>query len=384
MEVAAFILKPVKITYLINSLSSGGAEMMLYRLLENLNRKTYIPEVITLIFLEGPIKKKIESLNITVTEIGMRSKLDICSIIRLGRYLYLNKPDILHTQLFAADIIGRVTGKIIGIKVIITSIRNIYYGGKFRDLLIKWTDKFALKTTFVCQDAADRYIREGLVSETKAIVVYNGLDPETFSLHLDDHERRQLREKIGVQADIFLLLAVGSLSRQKGYKLLFEAIAILNKQNCEFYLLIAGEGDLREELQKHAAKLGVKSKINFIGRSDNVASLMAAADLLVLSSLWEGLPGVVLEAMASSLPVVATAVGGTPELVIDGITGYLVQPENPNDLAVKLRKVMGMNSVERKKMGEAGNKRVKEEFRVDRMNLAYENLYQSCLETIKL
>jgi glycosyltransferase involved in cell wall biosynthesis len=384
MEVAAFILKPVRITYLINSLSSGGAETMLYRLLENINRNTYIPEVITLLSFKGPLKKRIESLNIRVTEINMRSKLDFCAAFRLCRYLYLNKPDILHTQLFAADILGRVIGKILGIKVIITSIRNIYYGGKFRDLLIKWTDKFALKTTFVCKDAADRYIKEGLVPESKAIVVYNGLDQVTFSLFFDDHEKRQLREKIGVQAEVFLLLAVGSLSRQKGYELLFEALAILNRQNCEFYLLIAGEGALREDLQMYAGKLGLESKIKFIGRSDHVAELMGAADLLVLSSLWEGLPGVVLEAMASSLPVVATAVGGTPELVIDGVTGYLVEPESTGDLAEKLRMVIGMSNAERKAMGEAGNKRVKEEFNVDKMKLAYENLYQSCLETIKL
>ncbi len=375
-------MKPVKIVYLINGLGSGGAEMMLLRLLERLDREKFAPEVVALLALDGPVETNIAALGIPVQVLKMKSKMDLAAVWRLAKYLQSSRPAILQTQLFAADIIGRTLGYILQIPVIISSIRNVTYGGRFRDLLLKWTDRFTMTTTFVSRQAAKRFIDQGITLPGKALVIYNGLDPTVFRVDLSLDEAVLLREAFGIPERKIFMLAVGSLTRQKGYDLLFEALAILNSSNKHYHLIIAGEGDQKRTLSDLACRLGIDSQVTFIGRSDEVNRLMAAADLLVLSSHWEGLPGVVIEAMASALPVVATDVGGTGELIIDGKTGYLVPPADPDRLAEALLKVLYLNVSERKLLGLAGMARVEQEFHVDKMVKAYENLYSDCIRKV--
>ncbi len=370
---------PKKIVYLINGLGSGGAEMMLYRLLERLDWNKYQPVVIALLKFGGPLQEKITALGIDVHVVGVKSKLDLRSLARLYRLLKSLSPDILQTQLFAADIMGRTFGRLLKVPVIVTSIRNTYYGGFGRNLLIRLTERFADKTTFVSRTALERFVKLGIVSEEKAILIYNGLDPDRFCNGLTDKEKTVRRRELGFSEDVPLILAVGSLTRQKGYSDLLRALLILNQQQVAFKLAVAGSGPLKNELAAEVRELGLEENVSFLGRSDQIAELMASAELLVLASLWEGLPGVVLEAMASELPVVATAVGGTPELVVEGQTGYLVPPGDSEGLAAKLRKVLSLSKPEREKLGSTGRKRVEEYFTLSKMVSAYEKLYTDLL-----
>jgi len=150
---------------------------------------------------------------------------------------------------------------------------------------------------------------------------------------------------------------------------------LLKIDHYEYTALIVGSGPLKKEIKKEAAELGLEDRVILLGRSDRVPELMAAADLLVLSSLWEGLPGVVLEAMASELPVVATAVGGTPELVVEEENGYLVAPGEAEELAAALAKVLNLPEDLRVKLGRKGRKKVEELFSLDKMVTSYEKLY---------
>jgi len=368
-----------KIVYLITGLGSGGAEMMLYRLLENLDRNSFQPVVVTLLENEGAVKSKIESLGVVVYSVNIKSKFDWGAFFRLQGLLKELKPDILHTQLYAADITGRITGRLLKVPVIMSSIRNIYYGGSLRNLFLKITERFAHKTTFVSRAAAERFKDLGIVPEYKAQVIYNGLDPEQFYAGLSLEEKKDKRIELGLPAAGFLFLAVGSLSKQKGYFDLIKALSGINNEHEQWSLVIAGKGPLEEELIKEAVSSGLQEKVIFLGNHDDVPALMAASDALVLSSLWEGLPGVVLEAMASELPVVATAVGGTPELVIENETGFLVPAGEPEELVEALQKMMRLDDEKRRAMGRAGRKRVEEVFHVEKMVKAYEALYFTCL-----
>ena len=353
--------------------------MMLLRLLQRIDRSRYKPEVVTLLNLKGPIKGELEKLGIKVNSIHVKSKMDIISLLRLYRLIKIKKPDILHTQLFASDIAGRIIGRLAGVPVIITSIRNIYYGSSLRDLMIKFTEKHADKTTIVSSISAQRLIKNKIIPENKLIVLHNGIDPECFYSGVSLENKVYIREKYGLPKGVFLFLAVGSLTPQKGYPYLFEAVKSLKGNSFNFHLAIAGDGKLRTNLASHVNEMGLTSNVTFLGRIDNVPELMATADVLILSSLWEGLPGVVLEAMASELPVVATAVGGTPEIVIDGVTGILVPPGNHQQLAKAIYNIMQKTDQERKEMGKVGRQRIEEQFHVDKMVKAYEALYCNCL-----
>lgn len=369
----------IKIVYLINGLSEGGAEMMLYRLLERLDRNMFQPEVVVLLKFSSQLQEKTEALGIKVHVIGVRSKLDLGAFFRLKGLLKEISPDILHTQLFAADILGRLTGKMLQIPVIITSIRNIYYGGFGRYFLFKLTEWCADRTTFVSRAALDRFVELKVVPAEKAVLIYNGLDTGRFYHGLSGNEKLAWRRKQGLPGEGCLFLAVGSLTRQKGYGVLFKALRELKQKGFMFNLVIAGQGPLKQELEAEVKELGLSGQVTFLGRSGKVPELMAWSDLLVLASFWEGLPGVVLEAMASELPVVATAVGGTPELVVEGKTGYLVQPSEPEQLARALEKVLELSTEERLALGQAGRARVEENFSLDKMVKAYETLYEETL-----
>ena len=369
----------VKIIYLIIGLGRGGAEMMLYRLLERLNREVFNPVVVALLKFSGPLKDKIDSLKIEVYVVSPKTKLDLFIYFKLYRLIKEHSPVILHTQLFAADIMGRIIGRLLKIPIVITSIRNIYYGGFGRNILLRWSERFADKTTFVSKAAAQRFRELKIVPVEKTQVIYNGIDPDLFYRRLSIEDKKAKRNELGLTSDGFLFLAVGSLNLQKGYFDLLSALHMIKEKVGGFKLIIAGSGPLKNKVRLKTEELGLQKEVVFLGRCDIVPTVMAAVDALVLSSLWEGLPGVVLEAMASELPVVATAVGGTPELVIDGKTGYLVPARSPEKLARALEKIIHLPEEQRRSMGKAGRSRVKEHFHVDNMVRAYEDLYYECM-----
>lgn len=369
----------IKIIYIINSLYSGGAQMMLYRLLQGLDRRRFDPEVIVLLDLEGPIRRQIEELNIPVRVLKIKSKFDIAQLFRLAGMIREVQPDILHTQLFASDIIGRLLGRFVRVPVVITSIRNSYYGGPFRDLALRLTERFADRTTIVSEEAAKQFIARRVVPAAKLHVIHNGLDPESFKVGLSREQKLELRNNLGLPIKGILLLCVGSLTDQKGYPDLIRAFQLISGKWPAAKLVIAGGGPLKNVLATRIAELKLNDRIMMIGRSDQVPSLMAAADLFILSSLWEGLPGVVMEAMAAGLPVVATAVGGSPELVVEGVTGFLAPAGAPEQFTLMLEKTLSMPEEERRRMGQEGRLRVEEHFNVTRMVKSYETLYDECL-----
>lgn len=368
-----------KIVYLINGLGPGGAEMMLYRLLERLDRERYEPVVVALLKIEGPVEEKIRALGISVYILDVRSKFDLGAIFRLYRLLRKLKPNVIQTRLFAADLAGRVLGWLQKVPYVITEIRTVYHGGFGRYLLFKLTEPLADMTLFVSKAAAERFIELKILPPGKARVIYNGLNPGDFPVARGLEDKKRRREELGLPVDGALLLAVGSLTVHKGYSNLLRAIRDLPGQFA-WHLVIAGSGPLADELWSEVRVLGLSEVVTFLGRSDRVPELIAAADLLVLSSMWEGLPGVVMEAMAGALPVVATDVGGTPELVEEGKTGYLVPPNDSEALRIALEKVLSLSEEERLQWGQAGRRRVEKSFSADRMAAGYEAIYRELLD----
>lgn len=376
--------RKINILYLITNLGTGGAQMMLYRLLSRLDRTAFEPQVMILLADKGLIRPKIVDIGIPVHEIGLKSTTSLLPLLRMYRLIKSAKPDIVHTQLFAADILGRIICRILRVPVVITSIRNTTYGGKTRDLLIKLTEKYAAKTTIVSRVAAKRFIDHKIIAAEKLQVIYNGLDSVDFYTDVSPVLKKKIRSEKKLPSDQFLLLAVGRLTEQKGYPYLLEAFRLLAFKFDNVSLIFAGSGELEEDLKRRVQKLGLNGRVLFLGRVSEIPKLMAAADLLVSSSLWEGLPGVVMEAMASELPIVATSVGGTPELVEQAVCGYLVPPGDAGALAAALEEVILLPVERRKTMGEAGRKIIEEKFRIDFMVEAYEKLYRDSLKEIKL
>ena len=186
--------------------------------------------------------------------------------------------------------------------------------------------------------------------------------------------RLKTRISLNIDDDSLVIIHVGRFSPQKNHRLLIESFSrVLSKIN-NVKLVIVGDGDLRPEIEGIVNRNGLNNHIKFLGVRKDIADLLSASDIFVLSSDWEGLPLTVIEAMAAGKPVVATAVGGVPELIKDNVNGFLVQPKDPDSLAQALIKMAGDREASRE-MGAMGRKMAREKFDIRIMAKAYENLY---------
>jgi glycosyltransferase involved in cell wall biosynthesis len=189
-------------------------------------------------------------------------------------------------------------------------------------------------------------------------------------------DREATRRKLGVDGDEVLLLAVGNLSTRKGHALLLSALAELPRQLPEtaWRCVIAGRGEERERLERQLMALGLGERVTLLGHRDDIPDLQAAADVYVMPSYWEGMPLAILEAMSAGHAVVASAVGGIPEVIRDGETGVLVPPGSPLALAQALRRVIAEGDT-RDRLGAAARQRFDAEYRIEVMADRYERLY---------
>ncbi|MDQ1400498.1 MAG: hypothetical protein QOK20_2430, partial [Acidimicrobiaceae bacterium] len=300
------------------------------------------------------------------------------------------RPDIVISFVYQANVLGRLAGRLAGVPVVISSVRNEWFGGRSRELVMRGTDRLSTITTTNSRVAAERLIERRIVPRHRLVVIPNGIDLAPFQ-HAGA-ARAATRAELGIADGQFVWLAAGRLEPQKDYPTLLAALAALSalpaesagtaltapsagtalsapsagassaRSGLDHCLLIAGKGRLRHELEAAAAEMGLGPRVRFLGVRSDIPELIAASDAVVLSSRFEGLPNVVMEAMAGARPVVATRVGGAPELVEDGVSGILVHPGDPDALASAMHKVMAAPKLQRHAMGGRGQSIVSERF----------------------
>lgn len=358
-------MKRVNILYLVVGLGIGGTEIQLLELLKKLNREKYNPTVCS-IKEKGVLADDIERIGIKIESLSIRNRFNFLALPRLVRILRREGIDILHTFLFWANILGRLAGRITRVPIIVSGEEGINLRKKKIAILIdrltsRWVDKIvvvskAIKNTLVAREK---------ISSEKIEVIYNGIDLRNFKA--DYKKGGKSVPKVGI---------VGRLHPDKGHRYFLKAAAQTIKKKPKVEFLIVGHGPLREELEDLSNELGLSDKVVFAGGRRDIPQIMFSLDILVLSSLEEGLGNVLLEAMASGKPVVATKVGGVPEIVLDGETGILVPSKNPDALAQAILKLL-MNPALAKEMGRAGRRRVKKYFTIDRMVKGTEKVYNN-------
>ena len=211
--------------------------------------------------------------------------------------------------------------------------------------------------------------------ESRVTVVHNGVVVPNL---IDQKEKNELRDEIALPLEANVIAAGGRLATQKGFKYLLDALVTVKSRIPNIFLMLLGDGELRTTLEEQANRLGLRDCILFLGHRSDVPRLLPAADLFVLSSLYEGIPNIVMEAMAAGLPVVATAVGGVPELIEDGRSGILVKSESSTELSSAICKLLE----DREKlysMGRNGRQRVQDHFSIERMVDGVEGLFYNIL-----
>ncbi len=362
------------ICFLITSLDPvGGAETQVASLAKGLQRRGWKITVISMLPEGDRLAAELRAGGVSVTTLGMeKGKADPRAIWRLAKILRVLKPDVLHAHMVKANLLARVTRLFVSVPVVISTAHSICEGGRLLDLAYRLTDGLGDVTTNVCHAAARRYEHDGLASPRRLRVLGNGIDADYFSPNRACSG--ELRQTLNIP-DQFVWLAIGGLREVKDYPNLLRAFAPLRGA----MLLIAGEGDLRPQLERLVAELQITESVRFLGFRQDASELLNAADGYVLSSLWEGLPLVLLEAAATALLIVATDVGGNSEIVMDGKTGFLVPAGDPAALRVAMKRVMTTSEQQRRQMGMAGREYVLCRYSMAQIISEWESLYREFL-----
>ena len=305
------------VMHLITELDSGGAQSALLRLLEGLDRSRFTPVVLCFYNGDRLVAQQIRNLGVEVIDLGMNSKWRVGAFGRLWRLLRQRRPALLHTWMFHANVPGRLFGRLAGVPVIISSERTMGQEGWGRRFLNRLTSPLADRIICVSQNVADFAQQVIGLPADKLVVIQNGIDTAYFRPAAMPAHKAPGQMTIGY---------VGRLQKVKGVDLLIAAFAQLMAKYPTIQLHLVGDGSEREVLTAQVQQLGLEQNVHFLGVRADVADLYQTFDLFVLPSLWEGMPNVVLEAMACGVPVVATNTGGTPEIVQHGKTGLLVEP----------------------------------------------------------
>jgi glycosyltransferase involved in cell wall biosynthesis len=366
-------MNKMKLFYLITDLEIGGAQTMLLQVLRHLNYDRFSPVVACFYGGNSSLAGDVRMLGVPVIDLGMRAKWRLDGFWRLYRVLRRERPFILHASLFHANIPARLLGRLARVPVIITWRQNISIGGQWRERINRWTAPLDDHVTAVCQLARQAELEGTAVPPHKISLIYNCIDPTPFAVD-KAAERAKIRQEFKISSTAPLIGMVGRLHPQKGVRHLLDALPYMREHLPEIHLLIVGDGELRGELQNQAQKQNLSEVVIFTGGRSNVPDILAALDLFVLPSLWEGLPLAILEAMAAELPVVATAVGGVPELVIDGETGRLVAPGDALALAQAIVSIL-THPAQAAAMGAAGWRRVMADFGAEPITQQLESLY---------
>ncbi|HVV37162.1 MAG TPA: glycosyltransferase [Acidimicrobiales bacterium] len=354
--------RPRRVALFTNHLMVGGAEAQLVRLAARLVARGDEVRLVSLLPTEA-YEKEMAELGVPIVELRGGRVRSAAFVVQARRALKEYKPDVVVSFLYQANVVARVAAKLAGVPVVISSIRSEFFGGRARELVMRFTDPLATITTTNSALAAESLVRRKVAPRDRLVVVPNGLDVSVF-----DEARRQrdaTRAGLGVTGDEFVWLAAGRLVPQKDVPNLLDGFAKHRAAHDRSRLLIAGDGVLHDDMVDHAARLGITDSVTFLGIREDLPLLMASADAFVLASAWEGLPNVVMEAMAAALPVVSTRVGGVAELVDDPATGVMVPPRDAAALSAAMNAVVELPADERMARGERGRAKIARDWSFD-------------------
>jgi glycosyltransferase involved in cell wall biosynthesis len=380
--------KPITVMYIIDTCiftpdepSTGGAEKQLYLLATSLNPAIFKTIVVQL--------SPDNSLPVTTGNVGnlelfhfpTRRFYNLVGIWQLGRLSLLakkNKVDIIHTYFEKSEVMGWLTARFSGIPIWITSRRDLGFKRKrIYDRIFKFTAKDCKKYVANCYAVKDQVIQQGNLPSEKIEVIYNGID---FSGYQEALKDKSLKVELGIVDGTPLVGLIANFNFEiKGHiYFLGAAKKILERiPNAKFVLV--GGGPLRPRYEEVAQELRIEKNVYFLGERTDVQNIISNLDVSVLSSTSEGLSNVILESMAAGKPVIATNVGGSPEMVVNNVTGYLVPPADSNSMASAITTLL-QDPDKAKAMGAAGKRLVEEKFTFEAMVKKYEKLYVSLLE----
>jgi len=355
----------IKIIYLIDSFSLGGAEKFLLDLCKNIDKNRFTVEVAAVVFA-GPLLKEFAKLDIKVKVFKKKSKLGLGLLWQLYKYIKAVKPDIVHTNLFGADTWGRQAAILARVPIIVATEHNINLNeSKFKKIIKLFLSKFTSRIIAVSQGVKDYSVKTEKISADKIKIINYGIDLHKFTFR----GYQEINSPKTIKA-----VCVARLEEQKGHNYLIEAMPAIIKDYPEFTLHLIGAGSLANKLKQQVKDLKLEDKVKFHGQSFDIAKLLPQMDLFILPSLWEGLGIVILEAQAVGLPVLASNIPAVNEVVKNEQTGLLFQPKNSQAIVEAVNHLLANQQLAKDLVNNA-YQQVKTDFNVEKMVANYSQLY---------
>lgn len=365
--------RPKKILYVITKSNFGGAQRYVFDLAAAMKESGF--DVAVALGGEGVLKQKLDAKGVRTISISTLGRdlsvaKDTASLKTLYSIIKTERPDILHLNSPKAAGLGALGGRLLGIKDIIQTVHGFSFNENrplWQRALIcffSWLTILLCHKTIVLSERELNQTKRMLFVENKIILIRNGV--HAISLL----SREEARKDLGIPENAFVVGSVGELHKNKGFEYLVEAAHLL--PNITFCVI--GEGEERKTLESRIKELGFAERFKLPGFLENAAQYQKAFDIFVLPSVKEGLPYVLLEAGLASLPVVATNVGGIPEIIEDKNSGLLVQPKNPRELAEAISFLIKQPK-HRVAFGEELRTRVASQFTLKHMLSQTERLY---------
>ena len=368
-------MRKIKIMFCIARLVIGGTEQQLLDFITDINRNRYDVIVCPLVS-GGGLFKEFERANISIVVVGRKHKYDPFILWRLIRIIKRERVDILHTFLYTANFWGRIAGQLAGVPIIIAGERGIdAWKKKFHFFIDRILSS---RTDLIITNAEcikDFYIHNAHINPDKFKVIRNGKKLDRFIV---DVNKERKKSELKIPSDCSVVCTIGRLHPLKGCQFLLQAAKIVLEYDKNVIFLIVGDGMMRNQLESLAEQLQIGDYVRFTGFRRDIGEILSITDVFAFPTLSEGLPNVLLEAMAMRKPIVATNIDGNREIIEDNVTGILVPPKNPEKLAdgvLRLLRDRKLATI----LGKSGYCKLEKEFAFDVMVQKIQNTYEELI-----
>lgn len=356
----------------------GGGESILLLLADIINKEKY-----NLLFVSSQQKTFVNELrrrNLETLIVNMESKFNIRALFQIRDFIKAKEIKIIHTHGPRGSFYGRLAARWAGVPIIISTVHVSLYDYPVCRLkkgiyimLDRFTARFCDRIICVAKALADNLIYKSKINPDKVLVIHNGIDLDRFNKIGDAFN---LLKELNINVEDKRIGIIGRLSCEKGHIYLLKAVAELRKIFPNLKCLIVGDGLLRKELERISERLEISKNCIFTGTMHNIPEVLSILDGLVLPSISEGFPMILLEAMAARCPIVATRIGGIPELIENGKTGILVEPRDHQALARAIEELL-QNKEKTKEMTSMARLMVEKEFIAEGMVKKIEGVYEN-------
>ena len=374
----ALIKRPCKLLFINSSLEMGGIETLLLELCRHLRLDPgYDPEVC--VFQdEGVLKKEFESIDVPVHVVQKRYGRDFFLPWRVRQLIKKESYDIVHVHNQMSWLYGGIGAILAGKPLVYTEHTSLdkFQPSQQKKLkrVLSWIGKKTRQVTTVAKHLIPSLVHDLGIPEKRIRNIYNGIDPTPYQVQID---REKKLKELGLPPESLVIGIVASLTEAKDHVTLLKAFVKVLAAVPSAELLIVGEGPLESDVRSTMVSLGIESHVHLLGVRRDIPALLQLFDVFTLSSLIEGLPISLLEAMASACPVVATRIPGVDELVNEA-SGILVPPSSPDEQAVALVSILTQKELAQR-LGEGGRQRILDEFSFKNMIQAYMDCYDDAM-----